>query len=170
MRLNPNPGMFTHRSRGMESIPAVFETGSTVSRLDVSIQKGRSASSGSQPRNPTNKILILLAPFQVGYVISSSLSASGVEVGNAFVVTRTGSSTALTCGPAQLVGGIPGRDVSRQQTVRSRTNEKRPTAMTNIIPQKTRNRIGKRGDADAVSGTLKFSHVSMDLPISVHNV
>src|SRR6185503_3342696 len=130
MRLKPKPGIFTHMSRGMESIPAVFLSGSTVNRIKVSVQKGQSASSGSPPRNPTNRILIRLAPSQVGYAISSGINASGVGVAVSSEVTTTGPSGEVTGPFVQFAGAVPGRAVSRQQTVKSRTNVKRPTAIT----------------------------------------
>src|SRR5687767_193318 len=144
MRLKPKPGMFTHMSRGMESMPAVFLSGSTVNRIKVSVQKGQSPSSGSPPRNPTNRILMRLAPSQVGYAISSGTAASGVEVGTAVPGARTKPSGTVIGPFVQFAGALPGRDVSRQQAVKSRTNVKRPAAITRVNPQKTRLRIGKR--------------------------
>src|SRR5688572_3445614 len=158
MRLKPKPGMLTHMSRGMESIPAVFLSGSTVNRINVSVQKGQSPSSGSPPRNPTNRILIRLAPSQVGYAISSGTGSSGIEVGAAvpFARTKPGVAEELIGWFVQLAGTVPGRDVSRQQAVKSRTNVKRPAAITRANPQKTRLRIGKR--PKFISGMMMFSH------------
>ena len=42
--LSKPPGMLTHRSRGMESMPAVRLSGSTVSRIMVSVRGGAFAS------------------------------------------------------------------------------------------------------------------------------
>src|SRR5688572_30068905 len=42
----------------------------------------------------------------------------------------------VAASPAQLAGGIPGRDVRRQQTVRSRTKVKGPTAISSPLPRK----------------------------------
>src|SRR5260221_10898412 len=113
--------MFTHISRGMESIPAVFVVGSMVKRINVSVQKGQSSSCGFTLRNPTNKMLIRLAPSQVGYVASGT-GASIVTVGTAvtFLSTMTGPSNPLPCALVQLASGNPGRDVSRQHVVKSR--------------------------------------------------
>src|SRR5688572_16691938 len=156
MRLKPKPGMLTHISRGMDSIPAVFLSGSTVNRIKVSVQNGQSPSSGSPPRNPTNRILMRLAPSQVGYSISSGIAASGVIVGTAVPGART-KSWGEVLGPfVQFVGAVPGRDVSRQQAVKSRTNVKRPAAITRAKPQKKRPRIGKR--PKFMSGIIMFFH------------
>src|SRR5688572_13162471 len=144
MRLKPKPGMFTHMSRGMESIPAVFLSGSTVNRINVSVQKGQSPSSGSPPRSPTNRMLMRLAPSQVGYALSSGAVSSGVELGTAVPGARTKPSGELIDPFVQFAGGIPGKDVSRQQAVKSPTNVKRPAAIISPNPQKTRLRIGKR--------------------------
>jgi len=57
----------------------------------------------------------------------------------------------------QFAGAVPGRDVSRQQAVKSRTNVKRPTAITRTNPQKTRLRIGKR--PKFMSGMMVFSQI-----------
>src|SRR5215211_1114515 len=78
MRLYPNPGIFTHISRGIESIPAVSVTGSMVNKINVSVQNGQSPFMGSPPRNPTKRILIRLAPSQLGYSISSDKTGSGM--------------------------------------------------------------------------------------------
>src|SRR5258706_2231734 len=159
IRLYPKPGMFTHISRGMESIPAVFVVGSMVKRINVSVQKGQSSSCGFTLRNPTNKMLMRLAPSQVGYV-SSGTGASIVAVGTAvaFLSTMTGPSKLLPCELAQPANGSPGKDVSRQQVVKSRTKPKRPKAPTNTSTQKTRARIGKRWAF--VSAMLRSSYIS----------
>src|SRR5260221_6277886 len=136
--------MFTHISRGMESIPAVLVVGSMVKRINVSVQKGQSSSCGLTLRNPTNKMLMRLAPSQVGYV-SSGTGASIVAVGTAvaFLSTMTGPSKLLPGLPlAQPANGSPGKDVSRHQVVKSRTKPKRPKAPTNTSAQTTRCRIG----------------------------
>src|SRR5258706_16328749 len=121
--------MFTHISRGMESIPAVFVFGSMVKRINVSVQKGQSSSCGLTLRNPTNKMLMRLAPSQVGYV-SYGTGTSIVAVGTAvaFLSTMTGPSNPFPCALAQLASGNPGKGVSRQQVVKSRTKLKRPKA------------------------------------------
>src|SRR6059036_123839 len=101
----------------MESIPAVFVIGSTVNKIKVSVQKGQSPSMGSPPRSPTKRILIRLPPSQVGYCTSGA-GSSGVEVGfGVFCSLMTGVASGLTTSPAQLVGGMPGSDVNRQQVV-----------------------------------------------------
>src|SRR5690349_2625410 len=114
--------MFTHMSRGMESIPAVFDRGSTVNRIKVSVQKGQSSSLGSPPRNPTNRILMRLAPSQVGYCTSSDKSGLGVTVGVGLIClsTKTGVPSGLAVPLPQLAGAMPGNDVSRQQRVKLR--------------------------------------------------
>src|SRR5262249_54215341 len=116
--------MFTHMSRGIESIPAVFELGSTVRRINVSVQKGQSSSLGSPPRNPTNRILIRLAPSQVGYSTSSDKSGSRVAVGVGLIClsTKTGEPSGLDVPLPQLAGGIPDKDVTRQQRVKARAS------------------------------------------------
>lgn len=108
----------------------------------MSVQKGQSSSCGLTLRNPTNKMLMRLAPSQDGYV-SSGTGASIVAVGTAvtFVSTMTGPSNPLPCALAQLASGNPGKDVSRQHVVKSRTKPKRPKAQTNTSAQKTRARI-----------------------------
>src|SRR5687767_6395890 len=156
MRLKPKPGMFTHMSRGMESIPAVFLSGSTVIRINVSVQKGQSPSRGSPPRSPTNRMLIRLAPSQVGYALSSGTGSSGVELGTAVPGARTKPSGEVIGPFVQFAGTVPGREVSRQQAVKSRTNVKRPAAITRANPQKIRLRIGKR--PKLISGMKMFSH------------
>src|SRR5512139_1342197 len=129
IRLYPNPGMFTHISRGMDIIPAVFEMGSTVSRIRVSVHRGQPGSVDSPPRNPTNRILIRLPPSQVGYS-SSGITGSGVDVGVAVAIpsTMTGVSNASTRWLVQLSGGSPGSEVIRQQAVKPRAKLKRPKA------------------------------------------
>src|SRR5215211_5457211 len=144
MRLYPKPGILTHISRGMESIPAVFVTGSTVSRINVSVQNGQSPSIGSPPRRPTNRMLMRLPPSQVGYSISSDAKNSGVEVASGVLCLRpmTGVSSGFAEAPSQLDVGIPGRDVSRQQMVNPRTKWYSPNAVTSATPQKRTQRTG----------------------------
>src|SRR5215216_1155232 len=143
IRLYPKPGILTHISRGMESIPAVFVMGSTVTKIKVSVQKGQPPSVGSSARSPTNRILIRLLPSQVGYCSSSEPGGSGVKVEGA--VFRSGIMTKLSTGftgsPTQSAGGIPGNEVRRQQIVKARTKKKRPAALTNATPQNTIRRV-----------------------------
>ena len=136
--------MFTHISRGMESIPAVFVVGSTVKRINVSVQNGQSPLTGSPPRRPTNRILIRLLPSQVGYWISSEARNSGVGFGSGVLGSplMAGVSSGLAASPAQLAGEIPGKEVSRQQTVKDCTKLKSPTALTSARLQKAIWRTG----------------------------
>jgi hypothetical protein len=60
MRLYPAPGMLTHISRGIDNMPAVFVTGSTVRTMIVSVQVGQP--SLSSPRKPKKAMLTRLAP------------------------------------------------------------------------------------------------------------
>src|SRR5512134_2728062 len=121
----------------MESIPAVFVTGSTVNTINVSVQKGQSASVGSPPRSPTNKMLMRLLPFQVGYSRSAA-RGSGVNVAlGVFVPLPTsGVSSGMAVSPAQLAGGMPGSEVIRQQMVSSRTKTESPMAAARVMLQK----------------------------------
>src|SRR5262245_61790221 len=116
--------MFTHMSRGMESIPAVFVSGSTVSRINVSVQKGQSPLSGSPPRSPTNRMLMRLPPSHFGYSTlgmgGSGVAVSIVKTAVSSAVTKIGPSGEVICALAQLADGIPGKDVSRQHAVKSR--------------------------------------------------
>src|SRR6266536_5489294 len=130
-------------SRGIESIPAVFVFGSTVSKINVSVQNGQSASVGSPPRSPTNKILMRLAPSQIGYSISSGTRDSGVEVESGLfcLLTKTGAPSGLPAPLPQLAGAIPGSDVRRQQRVKARTSMKSPAPILNAIAQKAICRI-----------------------------
>src|SRR5688572_870140 len=134
-------------SRGMESIPAVFVIGSTVTKIKVSVQKGQPPSVGSSARSPTNRILIRLPPSQVGYSTSSGTGSSGAVVGLGLFcpLSITGVSSGWTVSPAQLAEGTPGSDVSRQQTVNARAKKKSPTPMTNAVPQKPIRRIDNCG-------------------------
>src|SRR5690349_11676046 len=143
IRLYPKPGILTHRSRGMESIPAVLVDGSTVRRINVSVQKGQSPLIGSPPRKPTNKMLRRLFPSQVGYSTSAGCG-SGVKVGSAVLGSppMTGVSSGWISCPLHCEGGRPGKAVSRQQVVRSRDSRKRPIAARSATHQ---NRIGRRG-------------------------
>ena len=128
----------------MESIPAVFVVGSTVNKINVSVQNGQSPWMGSPPRSPTNNMLIRLPPSHVGYWKSSESRNSGVEVGSGVFWPRTNSvSSGLTASPAQFSAGIPGKEVRRQQIVKDRTKIKRPTALTRARPQ---NRIWRTGN------------------------
>src|SRR5688572_7875247 len=130
-------------SRGMESIPAVFVVGLTVTKIKVSVQKGQPSSVGSSARRPTNRILMRLPPSQVGYCSSSERGGSGVNVEGA--VFRSGTMTRLSSGltrsPTQSAGGIPGNEVRRQQIVKARTKRKRPAPTTNATPQNTIRRV-----------------------------
>src|SRR5215211_9230601 len=123
MRLYPKPGILTHISRGMESIPAVFVTGSTVSRINVSVQNGQSPSIGSPPRSPTNRMLMRLPPSQVGYSISSDKKNSGVEVASGVLclLPMIGVAHGLAETTSQLEEESPGSDVNCQQIVAPRT-------------------------------------------------
>ena len=80
-----------------------------------------------------------LLPSQVGYCISSEARKSGADVGSgvALLSEMTGVSSGLTLSPAQLAGGIPGSDVSRQQIVIARAKMKMPMVITSARHQKT---------------------------------
>src|SRR5215212_983493 len=158
----------------MESIPAVFVVGSTVSTINVSVQKGQSPLMGSPPRRPTNRMLIRLPPSQVGYWMSSDARNSGSEVGSGvFRSSRTtGVSSGLTTSPAQLAGGMPCKAVSRQQIVKDRTKMKSPTALTRARLQKRTGRIGNRSKFSlGMMGSLeRLSFYSSGFRLNIYHI
>src|SRR5512133_32154 len=100
-------------SRGIESIPAVWVVGSTLNRIRVSVQKGQSPLIGSPPRKPTNRMLMRLAPSQVGYSLSSETCGSDVMVAAGVFgsLTLNGVAKGLTDPPVHRAGGIPASEV-----------------------------------------------------------
>src|ERR1700690_27876 len=129
--------MFTHRSRGIEIIAAVFETGSTVNKIMVSVQSGQSGWLGSWAlaRKPKKTILIRLPPSHVGACTTgaktSSVGATAMGVPFAFS-TGVPKTLLSTC---QLVGGIPSSEVNCQHVIKPRTKIKKLTDSTNATDQ-----------------------------------
>ncbi len=85
-----------------------------------------------------------LPPSQVGYSMSSGKEGSGVEVGSGALCCSpiTGVLSGFTAGPSQLADGIPGSEVSRQQTVKARTDWNSPNAKNRAMPQSMIQRKG----------------------------
>src|SRR5688572_13839023 len=140
MRLYPKPGMFTHISRGIESIPAVFVSGSIVRTIMVSERGAPRPASQSRKSKPINKTLIRLAPSQAG---GRSDSGILIEGGGSTSDVATGVPSMLRIGPSfpaetvpQLAGAVPGRDVIVQQETIPRIKKNPPSANISTMPQK----------------------------------
>src|SRR5687767_7825758 len=123
MRLYPKPGILTHRSRGMETIPAVWVCGSTVSRIIVSDLGGPERSElllppagtrfVSESRPMTSKVT-RLAPSQGG-----GRSTSGADTTSGVGRSGTPSAGCVICGLSvvlspQPLTATPGKGVMHQ--------------------------------------------------------
>ena len=75
----------------------------------------------------------------------SGKAGSGVAVGSGVFCfsPMTGVLSGVTAGPSQLADGIPGSEVSRQQTVNARADWNNPNAKNRAMLQ---NRIQRMGN------------------------
>src|SRR5271169_6575199 len=115
----------------METIPAVFETGSTVNRMIVSVQTGQSpvARLALPERKPKKTILIRLPPSHVG------ACTAGAEISAVGVAALIGVPCAFSTGvpktllsTLQLAGGMPSKAVNCQHVTKPFIKIYRPTA------------------------------------------
>jgi len=146
----------THISRGIDSMPAVFVNGSIVSTIIVSERGAPSPASQSRKSRPIMRTLIRLAPSQVGYMVSCGMLGSevGVDPATKELSTKVGDSRAWTGSLPQVLGGRPGKEVSRQQMTSPCVKRKAPIARTIAIPQKRTARMGNHFDNISILTTL----------------
>jgi hypothetical protein len=108
-------------SRGMDNIPAVLVSGSTVRSMIVSVHSGQSPSLGSPPRKPKKMTLTRPAPSHLG------MSSAGGEISRGVVSSLpnsspTGISDKGSRRSAQSRGGVSCRAVRVQHNVNWRAS------------------------------------------------
>src|SRR5664280_1599329 len=126
------PGILTHISLGMESIPAVLLTGSIVSSIIVSVQSGQ-FSLLSPPRSPTISTVTRLAPSHAG----GNFICGALKLGVAVLATGV-SPGLLATGMGLLVEqvgrGMPGKEVTCQQETKLVRKIHKATVKTSPTP------------------------------------
>src|SRR5271157_2848362 len=131
--------MFTHKSRGIEIMPAVFETGSIVNKMIVSVQSGQSGPLTGWPpeRRPKKTMLIRLPPSHVGACgTGAETSAVGIAATGVPCAFSTGVPKTLLS-TLQLAGGMPSNVVNCQHVTKSLVKIYKPTAKASAAIQNT---------------------------------
>src|SRR5439155_2886273 len=130
------PGMVTHRSRGIDISDADFVSGSMLASMIVS-ERVPLIGSSSRLSIPSNRMLMRSVPCQSGRTFLTTVTmlleisaglVGRLMIGGGFIVTGTLTVT----GPAATIitlGGKPGRSVARMARARQLDANTTPKAM-----------------------------------------